>query len=563
VSILQSNTFQTLLKDTKQSFTRFFFVYVSMVVATLFILLDSHKIMETKEEYLFGFYLAIVLLTAIKLLVEDRGFSFVFHLVFMVFGLGVVFGSLEFFYSSIGFLSLGVFVFLMVSPFLSSNDNRAFLEFNLNFAFISLFALIASTILYLGIVGVIQSVVYLFGLELWDKVYSDIAIVVFTMVFPTIVISNISKPLLKSFVRPIEILIKYILTPLLLVYLVILYAYFIKVGITQELPKGSLSNMVSYYGIFGVFTFILIGAIESKNRVLELFERYFFHSLIIPLGFLYFAIYIRIEQYGFTESRYAILFIALWLTVLVGYFFLKKGKVLFKNIFLLLSGFLFIAYATPFSATKLSVDSQIDRFVKFLDTHSLLKDGEAIASKKELSLDERIDITSIVQYIQFNKSALKKVEPYFKTLKQEQNLEDVKWKLLEFLNIKPAYSSMKKPELKEYKNYKFSPSMARVYHNSYISNIHLFEKSRYNLFYFDNKGIKKDIVVSMKDSQLMVEIDKRSVVFNILSPLEGYKKDSINKEFFLVKNNIALKIQSLELRKNEITGMNFYLIIGE
>lgn len=563
MSILQSNTFQTLLKDTKQSFTRFFFVYVSMVVATLFILLDSHKIMETKEECLFGFYLAIVLLTAIKLLVEDRGFSFVFHLVFMAFGLGVVFGSLEFFYSSIGFLSLGVLVFLMVSSFLSSNDNKAFLEFNLNFAFISLFALVASSILYLGIVGVIQSVVYLFGLELWDKVYSDIAIVVFTLVFPTIVISNISKPLLKSFVRPIEILIKYILTPLLLVYLVILYAYFIKVGITQELPKGSLSNMVSYYGIFGVFTFILIGAIESKNRVLELFEKYFFHSLIIPLGFLYFAIYIRIEQYGFTESRYAILFIALWLTVLVGYFFLKKGKVLFKNIFLLLSVFLFIAYATPFSATKVSVDSQIDRFVKFLDSHSLLKDGEAVASKKELSLDERIDITSIVQYIQFNKRALKKVEPYFKTLKQEQNLEDVKWKLLEFLNIKPAYTSMKKPEFKEYKAYKFSPSMARVHHNSYISNIHLFEKSRYNLFYFDNKGIKKDIVVSLKDSQLMVEIDKKSVVFNILSPLERYKKDSINKEFFLVKNNIALKIQSLELRKNEITGISFYLIVGE
>lgn len=563
MSLIKTNTFQILIKDTKQSFRRFFFVYLAMVLATLSSILNSHKIVEFSQENLFGFYLAIVLLTAIKLFVETREFSFILHLVFMAFGLGVVFASLEFFYSSIGFLSLGVLVFLMICSFLSSNDNKAFLEFNLNLAFITLFALIASTILYLGMIGVIKSMVYLFGVELWGKVYNDIGIVVFTLIFPTIIISNISKPLLQSFVKPIEILIKYILTPLLVVYLVILYAYFIKVGIIQELPKGSIANMVTYYGVIGLFTFILIGAIENKTKLLELFERYFFYSLIIPLGFLYFAIYIRIEQYGFTESRYTIVLIALWLSILVGYFFLKKQKILFKNIFLLLSILLFISYATPFSATKISVDSQIDRFTKFLDSHSLLKDAEAIALKKELSLDERIDITSIVQYIQRNKSALKKVEPYFKTLKQEQSMEDIKWRLLELLNIQPAYNSMKKAEFKEYKTYNFSSSMAKVYHNSYISHIYLYKKNKYNLFYFDEKGIKKDIVLSIKNGYLMVQIDKKNIVFNILSPLESYKKDSINKEFILVKNNIALKIQNLELKKNEIISMDFYLVVGE
>jgi len=66
----------------------------------------------------------------------------------------------------------------------------------------------------------------------------------------------------------------------------------------------------------------------------------------------------------------------------------------------------------------------------------------------------------------------------------------------------------------------------------------------------------------MKNNHLMVQLDNKNIVFNILSPLESHKKDSINKEFILVKNNIVLKILNLELRKNEIIGMSFYLIVG-
>lgn len=560
-TIINSSIFKVFLINTKQSFTRFFFVYLSMVFTTIFSILNSHEIIESSEEFLFGLYLVIVLFLAIKLLVETKGFSFVFHLFFMLLGLAIIFGSQEVFFSSMGFLSIGVLVFLMLSSFLFSDNNKAFLEFNLNLSFIALFALIASTIFYLGIFGIIESMVYLFGLELWNNIHLDIAIIVFTLIFPTIIISNISKPLLKSFVKPIEILIKYILTPLLLVYLVILYAYFIKVGIVQELPKGSIANMVSYYGLIGVFTFMLIGAIENKNRVLELFEKYFFYTLIIPLGFLYFAIFMRIKQYGFTESRYAVVLIALWLSLLVVYFFIKKNKILFKNLFLFLSVFLFIAYATPFSATKISVDSQINRFINFLNKHKLLKEGQVIALNKELSLDERIDITSIAQYLQSNERALQKLEPYFKNLRQKQNMEEFRWKLLELLNIEPAYNSMKELSFKEYKVYNFSLSMPRVLKNSYISYVNLYKEDKYELFYFSKEGIKKDIKVFIQKNHLIVYLDKKNIVFDILKPLKHYKEDSITKSFILEKNNIVLKIENLELRKKKITSMSFYLII--
>ena len=548
------------LKDIKQSFTKFFFVYLAMVVATFSSILNSHKIVELSQEYLFGTYIIIVALSAVRLFVQSRGLSFVFHLFFIILSLGIVFGSLELFFSSIGFLSLGMLVFLMISS--SLPNNKSFLGFNLNLSFISFFALISSIILYLGIVGIIKSVVYLFGIELWNKVYEDIAIVVFTLVFPTIIISNISKPLVQSFVRPVEILIKYILTPLLMVYLVILYAYFIKVGIMQELPKGSIANMVIYYGISGLFTFILIDTIEHKNKLLVLYKDYFFYTLIIPLCFLYFAIYLRVEQYGFTESRYALFVITLWLSISVGYFFIKREKVLFKNIFLVLSILLFISYATPFSATKISVDSQLDRFTNFLDKHGLLKDTQAIASKKELSLEQRIEITSVIQYMQSNDSALIKLEPYFKSLKKDQSMQDIKWELLELLNIQPAFNTMKKPEFKEYKTYKFSQGMPWVQQNSYVSYLHMYEKGRYGLYYFDDKGIKRDILISMQNNHLMVQLNKKNIVFNILRPLQNHKENSISKDFIIVKNNIVLKIQNLELKKNEIIGMEFYLIIG-
>jgi hypothetical protein len=91
-----------------------------------------------------------------------------------------------------------------------------------------------------------------------------------------------------------------------LIYTIILYTYFIKILIVRELSKGLLGIMILLFGVVGMnLHFISYPIVKESNRLVKLFSQYFYHSLFIPLIFLFFAISECIKDHGLTETRYS------------------------------------------------------------------------------------------------------------------------------------------------------------------------------------------------------------------------------------------------------------------
>jgi hypothetical protein len=124
-------------------------------------------------------------------------------------------------------------------------------------------------------------------------------------------------------------LIKYIATPFIYVYFIILYAYTIKVlSNFGDWPKGEVSWMVIGFSIFGYIIYIFSYIFEEKNNFIKSF-RTFFPFVVIPQIFmLFYAIYLRIAQYDITVNRYIVVIFGIWLFAISLYYVFSRKKYL-------------------------------------------------------------------------------------------------------------------------------------------------------------------------------------------------------------------------------------------
>lgn len=152
---------------------------------------------------------------------------------------------------------------------------------------------------------------------------------------------------------------QFVLIPLLIIYVVILYLYSIKILINWELPRGWVSYLVLVYSMVRILALLLVHPLrgdDAKSWV-RIFGKMFYYTLIPLLVLLFVAIFTRLLEYGFTEARYYVVLLALWLTLVVGYFALKKNPgIKFIPISLFVFGIfsLLMPFANAFSVAKQS-----------------------------------------------------------------------------------------------------------------------------------------------------------------------------------------------------------------
>ena len=115
---------------------------------------------------------------------------------------------------------------------------------------------------------------------------------------------------------------QYILIPLLIIYAVILYFYSAKILLNWELPRGWVSYLILAYSVVGILALLLVHPLKQESTAswVRVFSRIFYFTLIPLLVLLFTAIFTRILEYGYTEPRYFVLLLAIWLTSVVFYF---------------------------------------------------------------------------------------------------------------------------------------------------------------------------------------------------------------------------------------------------
>lgn len=200
----------------------------------------------------------------------------------------------------------------------------------------------------------------------------------------------------SNYPKFLEILVSYIAVPLVAAYTLVLAAYFIKILVTFKWPSGQLGIMVLSYSAAGLIIYILAGLLN--NRFAKLYQRIFPIVLIPVVIMQLISVGIRLNAYGFTESRYYV--------ALFGVFSIVSGVLLSfkpaaKNgiIAVLAACFAIFSVIPPVDAFTVSRVSQITRLESMLSSEGILADGK-ITPKSDVSMTLRLETTSILNYLE-------------------------------------------------------------------------------------------------------------------------------------------------------------------
>lgn len=281
-----------------------------------------------------------------------------------------------------------------------------------------------SVIIYLGLSAMLFSIESLFSINISEKLYFDIMLIVAGVFAPAFFLADIpqyDKEFdVDSYPKVLKVLLLYILLPMVVAYSAILYAYFVKILVTRQWPKGIVSNLVLWYSILSTLIIFFIYPLRSINKWAKTFIS-FFPIFIIPLlGMMFVSMVIRINAYGITENRYFVMLVGLWVTECMIYFILVKNA---RNIVLPISLALIsiLSVSGPWSCYSISKLSQNIRFEKILEKNDMIRNGSIIKPNQDLSETDKKEISEIILYFNryHNLSDLKYLPQDFKISQME------------------------------------------------------------------------------------------------------------------------------------------------
>ncbi|HAG12214.1 MAG TPA: DUF4153 domain-containing protein [Desulfotomaculum sp.] len=197
--------------------------------------------------------------------------------------------------------------------------------------------------------------------------------------------------------RLLEILISYIVIPLIAVYSIVLTAYFIKILVTLKWPAGQLGPMILAYSAVGLITFILSN--QLKNKFTLVFRLVFPKALILMVIMQLISVVIRVNAYGITESRYYVILFGM-LSLACGILFSFKPAAKNGFIALLAAGLAILSVIPPVDAFTVSRCSQIARLENMLRSEGVLSKDGKIIPKSAVPVKTRLESTRILDYLE-------------------------------------------------------------------------------------------------------------------------------------------------------------------
>lgn len=266
-------------------------------------------------------------------------------------------------------------------PFVSHSRTRGFWNYNIMLFIRILTSLFYSAILFIGISLALLALHLLFDIDFDENIYLQIFIMIIGLFNTLFFLAGVPDDLDKmeevsEFPKPLRVFAQYILLPLLILYLLILYGYGTKIVLIWDWPRGIVSYLVICVSVLGITTFLLLypyGRYEERNWIQKGSKA--FYSLLLPLLVLLFiAIIIRLQDYGVTINRYLISVLGLWLLASSLYFIFGKGNI--KYIPMSLAALLFVSSFGPWGAFEVSERSQVKRLENILTQAKILSGGK-------------------------------------------------------------------------------------------------------------------------------------------------------------------------------------------
>lgn len=408
----------------KNTFKRFPFTIISAILATIFLILSTFD--EYAEAYndrimSFGlvFVFGIFLYAFIKLFNEGlRNYydlknlknNNLFKILSYVITLPILYGIYELVYQEnkvLAFYDNNFIYFTLIAALVVGtsfvgkfNYHKDFVAYVAKILKAFIISNIYSFIVFVGISGIIFALNSLFKFNFESTVYLRVAIFSFILFNVVTFFSDFPK-VRDSFTdykypKAFRILLVYIITPIVIIYTAILLAYFVKILVLWQIPNNLIVNLVIWFASFSIVYLFFLSRVDSITFINK-FKIVFPFTLFPLLGMMFFAIYLRIKEYGMTENRYIVIAVGLWIFLsLIYYIFYRENSNISIPIFL--SVIILITGIGPASATSLSIRSQNARFEKLLRDNKMIA-GEEIKPNINIESDAKSQIVDIVSYM--------------------------------------------------------------------------------------------------------------------------------------------------------------------
>ncbi len=390
-------------------------IFLLLLTAVMFIVIEDFSYMDQDMllRIMFAGIFGAFLVTTLKFFVER--FDSLKRYTLMFYGLAVVFAAGYYYFmtddnfSNSMLIHLLVIIFALFAAYLYLPSAKNVLNFSdvaLAHFKATFTSILYGIVLYLGIAAIMGAIdILLYDIDY--KLYAHAANIIFIFFTPAYYLSLLpkfnskndddwhKKEISYTYPKFLDILVSYITIPLITAFTAVLIIYFIKILVTGVWPVGQVGPMVLGYSAVGYFIYILG---SNLNNNFSVYYRKLFPIALIPLVLMQMvSAYIRIEAYGFTESRYYVVLFGVFSLVCAVMLLITKRKN--PNTIVLLSAlFALISIIPPVDAFTISKNSQQNRLEEILIRNNMLINNE-IAKRPNLTNDDKYEITNISNYL--------------------------------------------------------------------------------------------------------------------------------------------------------------------
>ncbi len=415
---------QELLRDAWSALERFPLVLASATVGTLaMIRFHSHSYSE-QDDFYYLINLAMIAalgvtsFISLRLFAETHGWEprrlnlwrLAVAAILAIYYLIMPdrFNGLDF--NRYWLINLNLHLLTALAPFLFLKGlSNSFWQYNKALFLRIFFSFIYSNTIYLGLILAIAVTDYLFEFVKFDgKIYFHLWIAVVGIFNTWFFLSGVPKEIPKlegriDYPKGLRIFTQFVLIPLVMLYVFILYLYMAKIITTWTLPQGWLSSFVLGVSVFGIVTLLLVHPLRESEEFawIRVYSRYFYLALYPLIILMAVAIGRRVMDYGMTEPRYFILVFTVWLLIVATRFTLRPRA---DIRFIPLTLFVLTAAATwgPWSAMSVSKWNQTARLKSILEKQGLLVNGKIKKAEKAIEDKANSEISDIVSYLEDN-----------------------------------------------------------------------------------------------------------------------------------------------------------------
>ena len=298
-------------------------------------------------------------------------------------------------------ISLLVFIIIAGYPKELSDFSRSF--FMTHKAFF--IALLYGIVIMAGASGVSGAVQALLYHDMSEKVYMYIgtlsgflAFTIFLGYFPDFRkgIVDEHRETAQKQPRFIEVLLGYIIIPIILALTVVLFLWAGRTILTGTWPEFSrLAGIATSYSLVGLWLYIMVTHHESG--LAKFYRRIYPFTALIILAFEAAALVTQLSKYGLKFTEYG--FSLVWIVAVAAAILLLvlKSKA-YQPIVALICAVAIISVLPLIGYHALPVSSQIDRLEKLLVSEGMLQNDKLIPAAEEPELSVRESITDAVYY---------------------------------------------------------------------------------------------------------------------------------------------------------------------